>query len=200
MKSKKENPYKDVITQMIIDVFEKNGNQLKNYKQGAAKLNLTDTDSKTTIADILNAASKLGHFQQPERGKFKLRQLTVYITGTVDMTADGSAYIVPGDELENDIFVAPRKLRQALHDDTVKVHVYERKKGRKREGEIVELLHRAKTDFTGTIHISKTYAFFLPDDRKMLHDIFIPLDNLNGAQNAEKVVVSIIEWPKNAKN
>src|SRR5690606_615265 len=42
--------------------------------------------------------------------------------------------------------------------------------------------------------------FFLPDDRKMLHDIFIPLDNLNGAQNAEKVVVSIIEWPKNAKN
>src|SRR5690606_19050868 len=27
-----------------------------------------------------------------------------------------------------------------------------------------------------------------------------PLDNLNGAKNGEKVVVSIIEWPKNAKN
>ena len=200
MKSKKENPYKDVLTQMIIDVFEKNGNQVMNYKQVAAKLNITDTDSKITIADILNDASKLGNFQQPERGKFKLRQLNVYITGTVDMTADGSAYIVPLDELENDIFVAPRKLRQALHGDTVKVHVYERKKGKKREGEIVEIIQRAKTDFTGTIDISKTYAFFLPDDRKMLHDIFIPLDNLNGAQNAEKVVVSIIEWPKNAKN
>ena len=53
MKSKKENPYKEVLTQLVIDVFEKNNNQLMNYKQVAAKLNITDTDSKVTIADIL---------------------------------------------------------------------------------------------------------------------------------------------------
>ncbi|MVZ60747.1 ribonuclease R [Sphingobacterium humi] len=200
MKSKKENPYKEVLTQLIVDVFEKSGNLPLNYKQVAAKLNITDSDSKVAIADILNDASRSGQFEQPERGKFKLRQLHVYVTGKVDMTADGSAYIVPEDELENDIFVAPRKLRQALHGDLVKVHVYERKKGRKREGEVVEILSRAKTDFTGTIDISNSYAFFLPDDRKMLHDIFIPLDNLNGAKDGEKVLVSIIEWPKNAKN
>ncbi len=200
MKSKKENPYKEVLTQLIVDVFEKSGNLPLNYKQVAAKLNITDSDSKVAIADILNDASRSGQFEQPERGKFKLRQLHVYITGKVDMTADGSAYIVPEDELENDIFVAPRKLRQALHGDVVKVHVYERKKGRKREGEVVEIISRAKTDFTGTIDISNSYAFFLPDDRKMLHDIFIPLDNLNGAKDGEKVLVSIIEWPKNAKN
>jgi ribonuclease R len=200
MKTKKENPYKDVLTQMIIDVFEKSGNKLLNYKQVASKLNIHDTDSKVAIADILDNTSKSSPFLQPERGKFKLRQLQVYITGKVDMTADGSAYIIPEDELENDIFIAPRKLRQALHNDIVKVHVYERKKGRKREGEVVEILQRAKTDFTGTIDISENYAFFITDDRKMLHDIFVPLSNLNGAKNGEKVVVSIIEWPKNAKN
>lgn len=200
MKEKKENPYKEVLKQLIIDVFEKNDNQVMNYRQVSAKLNIHDTDSKVAIADILSDTSKDGSFQQVERGKFKLKQLKVYITGTVDMTADGSGYIVPEDEFENDIFVAPRKLRQALHGDTVKVHVYERKKGRKKEGEVVEILQRAKTDFTGTIDISSTYAFFLPDDRKMQHDIFVPLDNLNGAKDGEKVVVSILEWPKNAKN
>ncbi|MGV6945840.1 ribonuclease R [Sphingobacterium kyonggiense] len=200
MKSKKENPYKEVLTQLIVDIFEKSGNHALNYKQVAAKLNISDTDAKVAIADILNDASKSGLFQQPERGKFKLRQLAVYVTGKVDMTADGSAYIVPEDEFENDIYVAPRKLRQALHGDIVKVHIYDRKKGRKREGEVVEIVQRSKTDFTGTIDISNSYAFFLPDDRKMLHDIFIPLDNLNGAKDGEKVVVSIIEWPKNAKN
>lgn len=200
MKAKKENPYKEVLTQMIIDVFEKSGNKLLNYKQIASKLNIHDTDSKVAIADILDSKSKINPFMQPERGKFKLRQLQVYITGKVDMTADGSAYIIPDDELENDIFIAPRKLRQALHNDIVKIHVYDRRKGRKREGEVIEVLQRAKTDFTGTIDISQSYAFFLPDDRKMQHDIFIPLDNLNGAKNQEKVVVSIIEWPKNAKN
>ncbi len=200
MKSKKDNPYKEVLTQLIVDVFEKSGNPLLNYKQVASKLNLTDTDSKIAVADILSDASKHGLFQQPDRGKFKLKQLQVYLTGKVDMTADGSAYIVPEDELESDIFVAPRKLRQALHGDIVKVHIYDRKKGKKREGEVVEIIQRAKTDFTGTMDISSSYAFFLADDRKMLHDIFIPLDNLNGAKNGEKVVVSIIDWPSKAKN
>jgi len=200
MKQKKENPYKDVLTQLIIDVFEKSGNKLLNYKQVASKLNIQDTDSKVAIADILDSTSPLNPFIQPERGKFKLRQLNVYITGKVDMTADGSAYVVPTDELENDIFIAPRKLRQALHNDIVKVHVYNRKKGKKREGEVVEVIQRAKVDFTGTIDISSNYAFFLPDDRKMLHDIFIPLENLNGAKDGQKVLVTIIEWPKNAKN
>lgn len=200
MKIKKENPYKEVLTQLIIDVFNKNGNKALNYKQVSAQLNIQDTDSKVAIADILSDVSKNANFEQTERGKFKLRQLNVYITGKVDMTADGSAYIVPEDELENDIYIAPRKLRQALHGDIVKVHVFERKRGKKREGEVVEIVQRAKTDFTGTIDISQSYAFFLPDDRKMLHDIFIPLDSLNGAKNGEKVVVTIIEWPKNAKN
>src|SRR5690606_41321966 len=59
---------------------------------------------------------------------------------------------------------------------------------------------RAKWDFTGTIDISTNYAFFLADERKMLNDIFVSLDNLNGAKDGEKVDVSIIEWPKNAKN
>ncbi|WP_437921668.1 ribonuclease R [Sphingobacterium sp. LRF_L2] len=200
MKQKKENPYKEVLTQLIVDIFEKSKNTPLNYKQIAAKLNLGDPDSKITIADILSDESKSGKFRQIERGKFKLRQLNMYVRGKVDMTADGSAYIVPEDEFENDIYIAPRKLRQALHNDIVKVHVYERGKGRKKEGEVVEIIQRAKTDFTGTIDITNGYAFFLPDDRKMLHDIFIPLDNLNGAKKGEKVLVSIIEWPTNAKN
>jgi len=200
MKQKKENAYKEVLTHLIADIFEKSGNAPLNYKQVAAKLNLTDSDSKVAIADILSDESKSGKFLQVDRGKFQLRQMSVYVQGKVDMTADGSAYIVPEDELENDIYIAPRKLRQALHNDIVKVHVYERRKGRKREGEVVEIIQRAKTDFTGTIDISKSYAFFLPDDRKMIHDIFVPLDNLNGAKHGEKVVVSITEWPKNAKN
>ena len=197
----KDNIYKDLFTQMITGIFETNNNKPLNYKQVAAKLNLKDEESREAIADILSDVSKEGLFVQSDRGKFKLKQLQAYITGKVDMTADGSAYIVPEDELEDDIYIAPRKLRQALNGDIVKVHVYERKKGRnKKEGEVVEILQRAKTDFTGTIDVSKGYAFFLADDRKMLHDIFVPLDNLNGAKNGEKVVVSILEWPKNAKN
>lgn len=200
MKNKKDNPYKEVLTQLVVDIFEKSNNTPLNYKQVAGKLNIHDSDSKVAIADILTDESHSSKFLQVSRGKFKLKQLNVYLVGKVDMTADGSAYIIPDDELESDIYIAPRKLRQALHNDRVKVHIYERKGGRKREGEVVEILERSKINFTGTIDISKSYAFFIPDDRKMPHDIFIPLDNLYGAQSGEKVVVTITEWPKNAKN
>src|SRR5690606_20017078 len=188
MRQKKDNPYTEVLTHLIVDIFEKSNNAPINYKQVAAKLNLSDNESKDAILEILSDESKSGKFLQPERGKFQLRQLSVHIRGKVDMTADGSAYIVPDDELESDIHVAPRKRRRALDTDLLKVRVHARRRGRKRAGPVVEIIQRAKTDFTGTIDIAKPYALFLPDDRNTTHDIFVPLDNLSGAQHGETVV------------
>jgi ribonuclease R len=116
------------------------------------------------------------------------------------MTSDGSAYIVSEDEFEEDIYVAPRKLRNALHGDMVKVYVYAKNKGRKKDGEVVEILQRAKMDFTGIVNLSDRFAFFIPDDRKMLHDIFIPIDSLKGAKDKDKAIARIVDWPEDAKN
>jgi ribonuclease R len=201
MSKNKNSQVKLVLTQMIRDIFEKNKNISLNHKQVAAKLNLTDKDSAHTILEILVEQTEKGIFIRPERGKFRLKDLKTFITGKVDMTADGSAFIVPDDEFEKDIFVAPRKLRNALHGDTVKVYVFAKKaSGRKNEGEVVEIITRAKTDFIGVAKISERFAFIIPDDRKMLHDIFVPLGDLNGAKNGQKVQVSITDWPEGAKN
>src|SRR5690606_19814859 len=103
-------------------------------------------------------------------------------------------------EFEDDIYIAPRKLRHALHGDTVKVHTYEKKRGKRKEGEVVEIIERAKSEFTGIVNVSNRFAFFIADDRKMLNDIFVPLDDLNGAKDGEKVVVTITDWPTDSKN
>ena len=200
MSNKKTQAFRHILTQLISDVLEKSGNKPLNYKQVAAKLNLADPESRNTIASILQEEARTGGFKEVEKGKYTLKELKVFITGRVDMTADGSAYIVQEDELEDDIYIAPRKLRQALHGDLVKVHAYEKRRGKRKEGEVVEILERARTEFTGTINISARFAFLIADDRKMLHDIFVPLADLNGAENGEKVVVSITEWPQDSKN
>jgi ribonuclease R len=201
MSKNKTSQVKLVLTQMISDIFEKNKNVALNHKQIAAKLNLKDADSAQTILEILVEQANKGVFIRPERGKFRLKELKTFVTGTVDMTADGSAFIVPDDEFEKDIFVAPRKLRNALDGDKVKVYVFAKKtSGRKNEGEVVEIISRAKTDFIGVAKISERFAFIIPDDRKMLHDIFVPLSDLNGAKNGQKVQVTITDWPEGAKN
>lgn len=201
MAKSKNAQFKLVLSQLISDIFEKNKNIALNHKQVAAKLNLTDKTAIDTILEVLIEQTEKGVFVRPERGKFKLKDLKTFVTGTVDMTADGSAFIVPDDEFEKDIFVAPRKLRNALHGDKVKVYVFAKKRsGRRNEGEIVEILKRAKTEFIGVAKISERFAFVIPDDKKMLHDIFVPLSDLNGAKNGQKVQVSLEDWPEGAKN
>ena len=200
MAKNKANAFKHILTQLVSDVIEKSGNTPMNYKQVAAKLNLSDPESRNAILDILQEEARTGLFKEVEKGRYALKELKAFVVGRVDMTADGSAFIVPEDEFEDDIYIAPRKLRQALHGDRVKVHAYEKRRGRRKEGEVVEILERARMEFTGTITISPRFAFFIADDRKMLHDIFVPLADLNGAQDGEKVVVAITEWPQDSKN
>ncbi|TCK80699.1 ribonuclease R [Albibacterium bauzanense] len=196
----KNNTFKNILTQLITEVLQKSGNQALNYKQVSAKLNLPDQDSKMGIQEILKAGTRSGIFKEVAKGKYILKELRTVLTGRVDMTADGSAYIVTDDEFEDDIYIAPRKLRNALHGDIVKIHAYESKRIGKKEGEVVEIVERARKSFTGVLKVSPRFAFLIADDRKMLHDIFIPIEDLNGAKDGEKVVVTITDWPEGSKN
>ncbi|MGZ4048256.1 MAG: ribonuclease R, partial [Bacteroidia bacterium] len=86
-----------------------------------------------------------------------------------------------------------------MHGDIVKVRLLPKFKG-KQEGEIVEVLERAKTEFVGTIQVSPRFAFLVPSNIKVHVDIYIPLDKLNGARDGQKAIAKIIEWPKNGVN
>ncbi len=199
-KKKNNSSVKQVLTQMVLDVFEQNGNTPLNYKQVSAKLNVRDPESRDIIFEILREEAKKDTLKELSPGKFQLLELKTFVEGKVDLTNDGSAFIVTDDEFESDIFVAPRKLRNALNGDRVKVYVYAKSKGKHKEGEVIEILQRAKTEFTGIVKLSERFAFFIPDDRKMMHDIFIPMNELNGAKNGIKAVAEITDWPADAKN
>ncbi|SDT25776.1 ribonuclease R [Mucilaginibacter mallensis] len=199
-KKKNNSSVKQVLTQMVLDVFEQNGNTPLNYKQVSAKLNVRDPESRDIIFEILREEAKKDILKELSPGKFQLLELKTFIEGKVDLTNDGSAFIVTDDEFESDIFVAPRKLRNALNGDRVKVYVYAKSKGKHKEGEVIEILQRNKMEFTGIVKLSERFAFFIPDDRKMMHDIFIPINDLNGAKNGIKAVAEITDWPADAKN
>ena len=194
------NSIKQVLLQLISNVFEQSGNKPLNHRQVANILNIIDPASKATILEILEDETKNGIFLEVGKGKYKMHEVKAFLSGKISMANDGSAFLIPDDEFEKDIYIGPRKLRTALHGDIVKLHVYESSKGKRKEGEVVEIVKRAKMEFTGIIKISQHFAFFIPDDRKMLHDIFIPLEDLNGAKNGMKALAKIVDWPTGAKN
>lgn len=200
-KHKKESPKynRKSLSKLIDGIFSSNPTKTFNYKQISSTLAIKDMGTKQLIVGILYDLVDLDVLSEISTGKFKLKSKIGNLTGTVDMTARGAAFIVC-DEIEEDVFVSQANLNRALHGDTVKVYLYARKKSKQPEGEVVEIVKRKKTTFVGVLDISKNYAFLVSSGRNMPHDIFIPLANLNGAQDGDKAIVQITEWPKKSKN
>jgi ribonuclease R len=119
--------------------------------------------------------------------------------GTLEITRSGVGFVVISGS-ESDVLVRPNDFNTALNGDTVRVKVTkENETTGKREGKIVEVLTRKQSEFVGHIQLSANYAFFIPDTDKPMPDLFIPLENLNGAKNKERVVAKITKWESGEK-
>lgn len=183
----------------MCELMERHPGRSYNYKQMAKSLNIHRMDTKRLIFELLKELADAGVLTEESTGRFKCKKIGSYITGVVELTAKGSAYII-SDESEEDIYVAFNNLKHALNGDKVKVLVYARRKNSRTEGEVVEIVEKKKATFVGTVQLSENYAFLLPGGKQMPYDVFIPLHQLNGAKNGEKVIVKITDWPEKQKN
>ncbi|SDT33231.1 ribonuclease R/exosome complex exonuclease DIS3/RRP44 [Maribacter dokdonensis] len=192
---KAKNHRKNEITKGIFTVLEKEPNKSFNYKQIAAKINITDAQDRNTLIKRLTQLKEKKRIQEVDRGQFKVLENTkTYYEGTVDLTGKGHAYIVV-DDMDDDVFIPSNKLNKAFHKDKVEVFIYPRKKSKKLEGEVVRVLERYKTTFVGIVDMQKTFAFVRPTDFRMYTDIFVSKDKLADAKDGEKVLVEITDWP-----
>ncbi len=121
-----------------------------------------------------------------------------YITGKIDRQKI-KTFLIPDDEGEM-IFIPERKTNHAQLNDHVKVLLYARKKGQAPEGEVVEIIKRAKDSFVGILELSDNYAFLVCDNHVHTSDIFIPKDKLKGAKNGQIVLVKLQEFEPNLKS
>jgi ribonuclease R len=199
-KSKKPGSIKKKsLTGKILGIFSGSPSKTYNYKQLTRLLNIKDTSTRQLINVILGELTAADYLTEIYTGKYKLKSKGGYIYGTVEMTAQGSAYI-NSESLSEDIFVTQANLNHALHGDWVKVYLYARRKSRRLEGEVVEIVKRGKRNFVGTVEIAAHFAFLLPDSKKMPYDIYIPKEKLNHALNGQKAIARIVDWPQSVKN
>ncbi|PCJ91868.1 MAG: ribonuclease R [Flavobacteriaceae bacterium] len=189
---------KNEITKGIFTVLEKDPNKDFNYKQIASKLGIINANDRNELIKRLVQLKERKRILEVSRGKYKVIANTKsYHNGRVDVTGRGNAYVVI-EEMEKDVFVPYNKLNKAFHGDIVEVYIYPQKKGKKLEGEINAIVERKKTTFVGIVDLQKTFAFVKPSDFRMYTDIFVPLDKIGKANNGDKVVVEIKEWPSKA--
>jgi ribonuclease R len=181
----------------IYKILSKDPNKSFNYKQIAAVMELTDTQSRNEIIKELKLLAGQEKIEETDRGTYRVISKADYVEGKIDMTSRKTAYFV-SPELEDDVFIPTNNLNKALDKDKVKVYIYNRRRGRKPEGEVVEIIERHKTEFVGVIDIQKNFAFVSTANPKMYTDIFIPRNKLGDAQNGDVVLVKMEDWPAKA--
>ena len=197
-KKRASSQRKNEITKGIFTVLEKEPSKSFNYKQIAAKLTIEDTQGRNDLIKRLGQLKVKDRIIEVERGKYQKKPLEhALLKGTVDLTTSGNAYILV-DDIEDDIFIPKHKLNKAFHGDTVEVFLKRKGKGKKLEGEIAAVLDRKKSTYVGIVDKQKTFAFVRPTDSKMYTDIFIPLEYLNKANDGDKVLVNLVNWPDDA--
>ncbi len=192
----------------ILKVFANSPFTAFNYKQISSKVGAYDKAQRQLVqATVLEMAENKILIEEG-RGKYKINPKHInddlmpknYLVGVIDMKQTGKAYVIPNEEGREDVMIAPNYTRHALHGDTVKVLMFPQRKMHKPEGQVVEILHRAKTRFVGRIQRMDKFAFLICDNRNMVVDIFIPLGDLADAEDGEKAVVEMTDWPEQMNN
>lgn len=135
--------------------------------------------------------------KKPKKQKQKQSTNEQLLKGKLQITRSGRGFvIVPG--LEEDILVRPEDIRNAMDGDTVRVKLtsgYDAKL----KGKITEIVQRGRTEFIGSLQVSKGYGFVVGEREKNVPDIYVPKENFNNAKNGEKVVVKMLSWEKQDK-
>ena len=199
-KGKQKHSFKKTYQQKLLQFLTNNSNKAYNYKQIAFELNIVDDYHRGELQKLLKTLLQEGQIKEAGRGKYKITHQSHYYEGTIDVTMDGRGFFIC-DELDKDIYIPSRNLNHALHGDRVRVYSYHRQRSSKRrEGDVVEILKRAKTRFVGVLQLHKNHGFVIPDDKRMYADFFIPFKHLNEAKDGDKVAVKLKDWPENSNN
>lgn len=196
----------DKLAQQIIKIFAKNPFDTFNPKQIASRVGAHDKAARAQVDEVIFLLATDEILVEEGRGKYKINPKNInetprnQIVGTIDMKQTGKAYVIPDEEGLEDILIAPNYTHHALHGDKVKVSMFPQRKMHKPEGEVVEIIKRARTRFVGRIQKMDKFAFLLCDNRNMVVDIFIHPSDLAGAEDGEKAIVEMTDWPERMNN
>jgi ribonuclease R len=178
--------------QRILEFMSKGAYRPLKLRELAKALKISD-EEYGGFRRMIRSMLRDGLLVKVKRGRLGLPDKLNLVVGNLVSTKDGYGFVVPEDKSE-DVYVRADDVGTALHGDKVIVRLYGRRKGPTREGAIIKILKRARTNLVGTYHQGKFFSFVEPDDRRIPRDIYVAPVNSREAQEGQKVLVSLEEW------
>ena len=179
----REEAYRPMDIQELVSVFDINPDEYRAFKK------------------TLKTMEKEGLIFRTKKDKFALPERLGLITGKLQAHAKGFGFLIPEVEGEKDVFIPSSFINGAMNGDRILVQITrEDKNGKKREGEVIQILERGNTKIIGVYEDSKNFGFVIAEDTRISQDIFRSKKDRNGAKDGDVVVVEITKWPEKRRS
>lgn len=153
--------------------------------------------SATKFWEELLYLEQNGEIIKTRFGTYGLPEKMGLVAGRFQLTSKGFGFVIPDNKGERpDVFIPPRALNGAMNNDRVLARINNDSSGKKPEGEILRIIIHANNKVVGVFHKNKDFAFVTPDDKRIGQDVYVMKRNFNGAEDGQKVVVEITQWPQ----
>jgi ribonuclease R len=120
------------------------------------------------------------------------------VAGIIEFSRRGTIAFVTTDQGQ-EIAVPAELASNAMHGDKVLVEIV----GKWRNlpmGRVTRVLKRGKEKIVGVFEVRRTRGFVVPDDPKIIHDFYVPVECINGARPHQRVIAKITKWPRKGKD
>ena len=178
-----------------MDIKEKIIKKLSSYDKKADYDDVIDGLGEDP-AEFRQAVKELigeGKVLSSKKGKLFLPRAFGLYTGRLDVKRMGFAFLQDDD---GDIFISADNKKGAMNGDLVVARLLSpAESDRNREGVVTQIIEEVNRQIVGQL----SGKFVIPDDEK-LEDIYIPVKQMNGAMDGQKVVVTIVKRAEGGKN
>ena len=161
----------------------------------ARQYRLSQRDDLYELADILEDlidAQKILYVEGQHGGGFTSPNSSKMAEGTLDYVSSRRAFAIVED-VSPDIALRADQLKGALHGDKIRVRYMPAFGEDKPEGQVVEVLERARDRFVGTLRSNGRKLVLEPEMKRMWDQIAIE-EGGEAAQPGDKVVVEVTTW------
>ena len=186
----------DDLRKEILLLFENDGKY--TLKAIYKALKVKSKDEKRLVRDTIKQLLEEGLLIRDGKGYYHWAESTNLVAGIIEFSRRGTIAFVTTDQGQ-EIAIPAELASNAMHGDKVLVEIV----GKWRNlpmGRVTRVLKRGKEKIVGVFEVRRTRGFVVPDDPKIIHDFYVPVECINGARPHQRVIAKITKWPRKGKN
>ncbi|MBP1157693.1 MULTISPECIES: ribonuclease R [unclassified Paenibacillus] len=181
----------------LLDFMKETAYKPMTYNELELHFQLESAQDFKDFLKLLNQLENEGLIVRTRNDRYGVPERMNLLRGRLQAHAKGFGFLIPDDRDHPDVYIHANDMGTAMNGDIVLVRINSKSpSGGRMEGEVVRVVTRGNTQIVGLFQAHEEYAFVIPDDKRVVRDIFIPKGLFGGAMDGHKVVVKIVTYPE----